>query len=61
MKYAIERIGYGKRTKYVIKRIENGLVTPVNGKAYKTEGDARKAAELLKIKIEVVGDIWEII
>ena len=62
MYYAIEIIGYGKKTRYAIKRVsENKLVIPFNGKLYRTETAARQAAKENRLAVEKVGDHYEII
>jgi len=62
MYYAIEQIGYDKRTRFCIKEVrETGLTIPVDGKTYRTAEAARAAAEALGLKIERIGDLWEII
>lgn len=62
MYYAIEKIGYGKRTRWCIKEVHpTGITVPVDGKTYKTEQAARAAAVAMGIEIERVGDLWEII
>ena len=61
MYYAIEIIG-ARRPRYAIMRVmQNGIVCPVNGKAYRTEDAARAAAETLGIHITKVGDLYQII
>ena len=62
MYYAIEVIGYGKRTRYTIKQVLSGGGTnPTNGKWYRTEAAARSAAAEMGIEIYKVGDLYEII
>lgn len=61
MFYAIERIGYGPKTKYCIKMVREGSVFPVNGKAYKTEQAARNAAAELALPIVKTGSFYEIL
>lgn len=61
MYYAIEIIGYGKRRRYAIKQVVSGGTNPVNGKAYRTEEEARQAAAEKGIEIAKCGDLWEII
>jgi hypothetical protein len=46
MKYAVERIGYGKYQRYVIKGFNGTGTIPVEGKAYRTEQAAREAARV---------------
>lgn len=59
--YAIEKIGYGKKAVYVIKKVINGLVIPVNGKRYKALEKAQAVANELGLNIEKVGDLYEIL
>lgn len=62
MYYAIEIIGYGKRRRYTIKQVLEGIGTnPTNGKVYRTEESARNAAAEMGIEISKVGDIYQII
>lgn len=62
MYYAIEIIGYGKRTRYTVKRItENGTICPTDGKTYRTETEARAAARVNGYEIAKCGDLWQII
>ena len=62
MYYAIEVIGYGKRTRYTIKQVISDRGTnPTNGKWYRTEEAARSAAAEMGIEIYKVGDLYEII
>lgn len=62
MYYAIEVIGYGKRTKYAVKKItKNKMIIPTNGKVYKTENDARNAAKEMNVEIMKCGNVWEIV
>lgn len=58
--YAIEKIG-SKKPVYVIKKVINGLVIPVNGKRYKTLEKAQAVANELGLNIEKVGDLYEIL
>ena len=44
MIYAIERIGYGPRTRYTVKAVTEMGTNPTNGKAYRTEDAAHLAA-----------------
>ena len=56
--YGILSIGYGKRTRYMIREvIENGDL-PVDGKVFKTEHAAQEEAKKLGIKIIAVGDCY---
>lgn len=65
--HAIEIIGYGPRARYSIKRVERsgpfGPVTtrPVMRKTFRSELDARDAAETIGIQIMKVGDAYQII
>ena len=64
--YAIEKIGYGLKMVFVIKKIEKeidsgSVVAHPLGKPFKTEMAARKAAFDAGIKIEKVGDFFHII
>lgn len=61
MYYAIEYIGYGKKRRYAIKQVVTGGTNPVNGKAYRTEEEAEKAAAELGITITKRGDLYAII
>ena len=59
--YGIEVIGYGKRRRYAVKEIVNSGTNPVGYcKTYKTEAEARAAAEAYGVKVEAVGDFWEL-
>lgn len=58
--YAILVIGYGKRSRYCIKRVTERGHTPVTGIAYKTEEAARAAAAEMGIEIKRVGDCYSI-
>ena len=59
-KYAIMINGYGNRRRYCIVEVIATGTNPTDGKSYKSEEAARAAAESLGIKIEGVGDLWEI-
>ena len=60
--YAIEKIGEGKRHCYVIKKVVNDhLLMPADGRRFRAEDTAQAAADALGIKIEAVGDLYEII
>lgn len=61
MIYAIETTGFGKRTRYAIKAVDERGTIPVNYVTYRTEADARAAAERLGLKIAAVGDIWQLL
>lgn len=65
--HAIEIIGYGKKARYSIKKVVTGghfgpvTTTPVMRKTFRSELDARDAAELMGIEIMKVGDAYQII
>ena len=60
--YAIQKVGAGKRCCYVIEKVVNDyLLMPADNRRFRTEGAARAAAGALGIKIEAVGDLYEII
>lgn len=65
--HAIEIIGYGKNARYCIKKVETGgrfgpvTTSPIMRKTFRSELDARYAAELLGIEILKVGDAYQII
>lgn len=61
MIYAIETTGFGKRTRYAIKAVDERGTIPINYVTYRTEEDARAAAELLGLKIAAAGDIWQLL
>lgn len=44
MIYAIETIGHGSRNRYTVKAVTEYGTNPTNGKAYRTEDAARRAA-----------------
>ena len=58
--YAIEIIGYGAKARYCIKLVSGTTIFPVDRKAYRTEEAARAAADQLGIKIDKVGDSYQI-
>lgn len=58
--YAIEKIG-SKKPVYVIKKVINGLVIPVNGKPYKTVEKAQAAAAEMGLTISKIGDLYDIL
>ena len=58
---AIEIIGYGKRTRYTVKAVTETVTTPTNGKWYRTEEAARRAAAEMGLTVSVVGDLWQIL
>ena len=58
---AIEKIGYGKRTAYTVKSVTKHGTNPTNGKSYRTEDAARRAAAEMGLTIAAVGDLWEIL
>lgn len=59
-KYVIEVVG-SNNVCYCIKKVVLFGLVPVNGKAYKTEEAARKAAFDLGLDIMACGDLWHII
>lgn len=61
MQYAIEVIGYGKRTRYIIKQVLYNGTNPVDYKIYATEQAARDAANALGINITACGDLYSIL
>jgi len=61
MIYAIETTGHGRRTRYAIKAVDDRGTIPINWTTYRTEEDARAAAELLGLKISAVGDFWQLL
>ena len=62
MYHAIQIIGYGKKKIYtIVEVIKNKGTNPTDGKRYKTKEAAFESAEKQHIKIQVVGDFWEII
>lgn len=61
MIYAIEKIGYGPRARYAVKAVTEYGTNPTNGKAYRTEDAARRAAAEMGLTVSVVGDLWQIL
>lgn len=61
MSYAIETIGHGSRTRYTVKAVTECGTNPTNGKAYRTEDAARRAADEMGLTVSVVGDLWQIL
>lgn len=61
MIYAIETSGYGKRTHYAVKSVTETGTNPTNGKVYRTEDAARRAAAELGLTISAVGDFYAIL
>ena len=61
MSYAIETSGYGKRTRYAVKTVTEHGTNPTNGKAYRTEDAARRAAAAMALTVSAVGDPWQIL
>lgn len=61
MIYAIETIGCGPRTRYTVQAVTEYGTNPTNGKAYRTEDDARRAAAEMGLTVSVVGDLWQIL
>ena len=61
MSYAIETIGTGKRTRYTVKAVTETGTNPTNGKAYRTEDAARRAAAEMGLTVSAVGDFYAIL
>lgn len=61
MIYAIEKIGYGKRTRYAVKAVTASGTNPTNGETYRTEDAARIAAAEMGLTIAAAGDYYEIL
>ena len=61
MIYAIETIGSGTRTRYTVKAVTETGTNPTNGKSYRTEDAARRAAAEMGLTVSVVGDLWQIL
>lgn len=61
MTYAIETIGSGPRTRYTVKAVTEHGTNPTNGKAYRTEDAARRAAAEMGLTVSAVGDLWQIL
>ena len=60
-RYAIQVIGYGARTRYTLRKCFWFGSNPVPGTGvYKTLEDAQQAAQAAGIKIEAIGDCYEI-
>ena len=57
---AIQIIGYGKRTRYAIKAVDERGTIPVDYKIYRTEEAARMAAADLGFTVSAVGDFWHL-
>ena len=62
MSYAIEVIRIRRAKRYAVRRICGSFVVPAEavGKTYATEAEARKAAQGMGVRIEAVGDLWQI-
>ena len=58
---AIEIIGTGKRTRYTVKAVTETGTNPTNGKSYRTEDTARRAAAEMGLTVSIVGDLWQIL
>lgn len=58
---AIEIIGIGKRTRYAVKAVTESGTNPINGKVYRTEEAARRAAAEMGLTVSAVGDLWQIL
>ena len=61
MIYAIETIGHGNRTRYTVKAVTEYGTNPTNGKAYRTEDAARRAAAEMGLTISAAGDFWQLL
>lgn len=62
MYYAILVIGYGKRSRYTLRKVVNdGLTVPVNYACYRSIEEAKQAAADLGIEIEKIGDAYQIL
>ena len=57
---AIEIIGYGKRTRYAVKAVDERGTIPVDYKIYRTEEEARRAAADLGFTVSAVGAFWHL-
>ena len=59
--YAIQVSGYGKKRRYVVCRVENGIIFPqaVAG-IFKMQDAAQNAALAAGIKVDVIGDAYAI-
>lgn len=58
--YGIEIIGFGKNRRYCVKNIVRNGTNPVDGKSYRTEEEAKKAAEKYGLHIIGIGDLWKL-
>lgn len=59
--YAIEIIGNGKNKHYMIKQVFDTIAIHTDKKQYKTLENAKKAAMAQNIKIEKVGNCYQIL
>jgi hypothetical protein len=66
--YVIQIIGYGAKQRFCIKEVvkedkQLGSTTLLvtNGRSYRSESGARRAAEEMGIEIALVGDLYQII
>ena len=59
--YAIETIGNGSNTRYVVKQIFKGGTCPAIHKVFRTVSAAIQAALIAGIEVEAVGDLYDII
>ena len=57
---AIEIIGYGKRTRYVVRAVDERGTIPVGYKIHRAEEAARRAAADLGFTVSAVGDFWHL-
>lgn len=59
--YAIEAIGTGTNTRYIVKQVcKHGTVSAIHT-TFKTVKSALEAAFIAGIEVEAVGDLYEII
>jgi len=61
MIYGIEIYGAGARRRYVLKELRENGTAPVDGRIYKTEEAARRAAEAQGLEIVAVGGFYDLI
>jgi len=57
--YAIQVIGYGKKTHYSLRDVIGGTSYPIS-KPYRTLEAAQAEADRLGITVEKIGDVYEI-
>lgn len=58
--FAIEIIGTGKNRRFCLKELVRNGTNPVDGKSYRTEEEARNAAEKYGLHIIGIGDLWKL-